>query len=108
MKIKKQNIFECLPANNAGEVFEPLIETEGLKIERIVSQGHTTPEGTWYDQLQNEWVMLLQGEAKIEFENNEEVSLVKGDSVLLPAHTRHRVSWTHPTQPSIWLAIHYT
>jgi len=101
------NIFAALPVNLNAEVFETLIDSDKLTIERIVSKGHTSPKTGWYDQDSNEWIIVLQGEAKLAFENAPEEHLKTGDYINIPAHTRHRVSWSTPKQETIWLAIHY-
>lgn len=101
------NIFSSLPENLSAEVFEDIVSSEVVRIERIVSLGHTSPESGWYDQDENEWVILLQGAAKIKFEHGREESLDVGDFVNIPAHVKHRVSWTDPDKPTIWLAVFY-
>ena len=101
------NLFERLPADLKDEVFESLIETAQLKVERIVSYGHASPDEFWYDQGQDEWVLLLKGAARIQVEGKAEQHLKPGSYINLPAHTRHRVSWTEPDTETIWLAIHY-
>jgi cupin 2 domain-containing protein len=73
----------------------------------IVSVGHASPEGFWYDQPQNEWVVVLRGAARIQFED-ERVELRPGDWIHIPAHRRHRVEWTTPDEPTLWLAVHYS
>ena len=79
-----------------------------IKLERIISTGQATPEGEWYDQESPEWVVLLRGEALLLFEGDTEaMRLGPGDYIHIPAHCRHRVEWTHPEQPTIWLALHY-
>jgi cupin 2 domain-containing protein len=105
--MKKSNIFELIPPTLKDELFEEIISKNGVKIERIVSFGHVTPEFEWYDQRSNEWVILLQGEAIISFLNEDEVRLKAGDYINIPAHKKHRVSWTKPEEESIWLAIYY-
>ena len=101
------NIFSALPPNLEAEVFETLVNSETVKIERIISKGHTTPESDWYDQTQNEWVIILQGEATLTFEHGEKICLTTGDYLNIPAHQKHRVSWTDPNQETIWLAVFY-
>ncbi|TKB48330.1 cupin domain-containing protein [Ferrimonas sediminicola] len=101
------NLLTELPENLTGEVFQTIIENKGVKIERITSLGQVTPAGEWYDQPQNEWVLLLQGRARLAFEDGREQSLQPGDHAWLPAHCRHRVSWTDPDQPTLWLAVHW-
>lgn len=85
-----------------------LLQTPGVRIERIVSEGHSSPEGFWYDQETHEWVLLLSGAAKLQFEGEEPIGLKPGSYLHIPAHRRHRVEWTDPTQPTVWLAIHYS
>jgi len=96
-----------MPANLPKEVFETLLDNEHVKIERIVSKGHTSPESGWYDQVQHEWVILLEGAATITFEDGKEVSLSKGDYLNIPAHTKHKVSWADPDVETVWLAVFY-
>lgn len=100
------NLFADLPGERAAESFATLLATEGLRIERIVSLGHASPEGFWYDQDADEWVLLLQGAARLTIEGQEPIEMVPGSFVNLPAHTRHRVDWTDPDTPTIWLAVH--
>ena len=90
------------------EVMEDILTTESFRLERIISTGQATPAGEWYDQEKHEWVLLLAGEAGLRFENDPRVIIMKpGDYLLIPAHRRHRVEWTVPDQPTIWLALHY-
>ena len=105
--MKKSNIFDLIPVTLKDELFEELISKEGLKIERIVSRGHVTPEFEWYDQRREEWVILLKGEAVISFLNEDDVRLKAGDYINIAAHKKHRVSWTKPNEDTLWLAVHY-
>ncbi|MGR8935196.1 MAG: cupin domain-containing protein [Gammaproteobacteria bacterium] len=101
------NIFIGLPATLPDEKFETLLQNPHLRIERIISQGHVTPADTWYDQEDDEWVLLLQGSAALQFENRPAtLEMHAGDYVFIPAHCKHRVTWTDAQQESIWLAIH--
>lgn len=100
------NLLENLPSTAAGEAFETLLRWPGARLERIVSGGQTTPEGEWYDQAWDEWVMVLSGAARLLVEGEGERDLRPGDALLLPAHCRHRVTWTDPAQPTVWLALH--
>ncbi len=101
------NIFKGIPEQIKEELFEPLLRNDRVHIERIVSRGHVTPEGQWYDQAWDEWVILLQGQALLRYEtDNVRIRLSAGDYVLIPAHTKHRVEWTLPDVDSVWLAIH--
>ncbi len=105
--MKKANIFTSITENLEKELFEEILTNAKLKIERIVSYGHTSPEAGWYNQESDEWVILLEGEAVLSFENEADVRLEKGDYINIPAHTKHRVSWTLPKAKTIWLAVHY-
>lgn len=87
------------------ELFENLFKKGNCKIERIVSSGHSTPPDQWYDQELDEWVILLQGNARIEFLNSETTSLKSGDYLFIPAHKKHRVVFTSTEPLCIWLAV---
>ena len=97
-----------LPAQPvADEIFEVLVERPGIRIERIVSTGQTTPEGEWYDQDGDEFVLLVAGGARLRIESEaEDRTLGEGDWVFIPAHCRHRVTWTREDPPTVWLAVH--
>ncbi len=103
-----QNIFKPVPEVLKEELIEKIAAGENVRIERIVSRGHSSPEGFYYDQEENEWVILLKGEAKLTFENTEEpLHLKPGDYVNIPSHKRHRVEWTPPDADTVWLAVFY-
>ena len=105
------SMYDSIPADLAQwphELLQELLRSPTLRIERIVSQGHQAPASGWYDQDEHEWVLLLRGCAKLEFADGSTHTLAAGDYLHLPAHTRHRVAWTDPTQPSIWLAVFYS
>jgi len=108
--MKKHNLFENLPNELPEELTEVLAEGQGqIRIERIVSRGHASPPGFWYDQESTEWVLLLRGTAILRFEDQEEpLALSAGDWVEIPAHRRHRVETTSPNENCIWLAIHWS
>ena len=90
------------------ELVEELVRSGGARLERIVSLGHATPPGQWYDQDSNEWVVLLRGAAVLRFEDElEPRTLRPGDWIDIRAHRRHRVEWTAPSEPTVWLALHY-
>ena len=101
------NIFESIPENLDKEFFENILESKNVRIERIISKGHVSPESGWYDQQQNEWVVVLKGEAIISFEKGDEVKLKEGSYLNIPAHKKHKVTWTDPDIETIWLAIFY-
>lgn len=89
------------------ELIEVLAEGKGMRIERIVSTGQQSPEGFWYDQEEHEFVLVVAGEAVLEFEDRRQ-KLKSGDWLLIPSHCRHRVVYTHPEQATVWLAVFYT
>ncbi len=102
----KDNIFSDIPSQLPDEVFQTIIQNKALKIERIISKGQRSEDDFWYDQDQSEWVLVLQGSAQLEFED-QVVELRKGDYVNIEAHQKHRVKWTTPQEETIWLAIFY-
>jgi len=107
-KLEMGNIFADLPAHLPVEVIELLAGSSSVKIERIISRGHRSPDDSWYDQEQNEWVLLLKGRAGMTFaENPVFVELAAGDYLNIPAHVRHRVEWTADNEETIWLAVFY-
>ena len=107
MKPVATHIFADIPEQLPEELFECILKRENIVIERIVSKGHVTPVGQWYDQIGDEWVILLQGQATLLFEINQRfINLNPGDYLLIPAHTKHRVEWTLPDFNTVWLAIH--
>jgi len=107
--IEVQSLFAAVPSNLPEEQLSTLLRTENFRLVRIVSTGQATPEGEWYDQEENEWVLVLQGSADIRFEDGDVTkSLSPGEYVQIPAHVRHRVDKTDPGQPTVWLALHYT
>ena len=105
--MKSGNIFESIPEEIDVEIFDLLIQRNNIKVERIISKGHSSPKTGWYDQDHNEWVIVLKGEATITIEGNIELNLKVGSYVDIPTHTKHKVSWTKPNSETIWLAIHY-
>ena len=102
-----QNIYDAIPKHIDAEVFDRLLEADGFHIERIISKGHCSPESGWYDQEENEWILLLTGKATLSFADETSIDLKKGDYINIPAHKKHRVEWTDPETETIWLAIHY-
>ena len=101
------NLFEDVPTQLPSELIEVLAEGESVRIERIVSTGHSTDPDNWYDQEQDEWVVVLKGEAKLRFDDGELVTMTPGDHLLIPAHRRHRVEWTTPDEPTVWIAVFF-
>ncbi len=101
------NIFAGIPRRAEAEEIDALLSRPGLRIERIVSTGQASPPGFWYDQPEDEWVLLLAGAAGLAIAGEDERHLKPGDFVHLPARTRHRVTWTAADEPTVWLAVHF-
>ena len=102
------NLFADLPLNLSREVFETLGSGRNVRIERIISHGQASPDGFWYDQDEAEWIVVLKGEAKLLLDGElGAVHLTAGDYLLIPAHKKHRVDWTTPNEPTIWLAVFF-
>lgn len=101
------NLFADLPAALPEELVQVLVDGPAVRVERIVSRGHASPAGFWYDQDTHEWVLLVRGAARLRFEGGEPFEMTAGDYVHIPAHRRHRVEWTDPDGPTVWLAVHY-
>jgi cupin 2 domain-containing protein len=99
------NIFEKLPVTEQ-ESFETLFSKAGVKIERIVSRGQRSAEDFWYEQVRDEWVIVLKGAATLSWEGEADTQMGVGDYVFIPALRRHRVAWTDPQAETIWLAVH--
>lgn len=100
------NLFTDLPENLPDELITTLLNAANIRIERIVSHGHASPVGFWYDQDEHEWVIILTGAARLQFEDSI-VEMKPGDFVNIPAHKKHRVEWTTSDEPTIWLAVFY-
>lgn len=102
------NLLSKLPPPSTEEVFEPLLEARGIRLERIISTGQATPVGEWLVQDWDEWVVLLAGEAKLVIEGESAVREIKPDDwIIIPAGVRHRVESTSEDLPTVWLALHY-
>lgn len=114
----KHSMFRASPGHLPEELVEVIDGGRAtFRIERIVSRGHVSAPDFWYDQDEDEWVWLLRGSATLEVETapavgtpgvtviSSRIDLDPGDYVLLPAHTRHRVSWTAPDTDTVWLSI---
>lgn len=103
------NLFADLVHASTAEVFTRLAEGKAFRLEKIVSTGQATPDGDWYDQETDEWVVLLTGSAGLLIEGEDAARALKpGDFLHLPAHRRHRVEWTSENEPTVWLALHFT
>jgi cupin 2 domain-containing protein len=103
----EMNLFDNIPENAPEELTEKLLSAEGARIERIVSFGQRSPDDFWYDQEENEWVLLLEGSATLSVEEGGLVDLKPGDYLNIPAGKRHRVEKTDKTERTVWLAVFY-
>lgn len=102
------NLLTDLPVSLHEELIQSLLQTAHIRIERIVSLRHSLPQDYWYDQDENEWMLLIDGSARVRFEDHDETLEMKpGSFVNIPAHRRHRIEWTDSGQPTIWLAVLY-
>lgn len=102
------NLFDGLPADLPDELFETLAGAGDVRIERIVSRGHRSPDGFWYDQPLDEWVVVLRGSARLRFEDEvQAIDLNPGDHVLIAAHRKHRVESTDAREATVWLAVNF-
>jgi len=101
------NLFANIPEHLPEELTTVLQEGHGVRIEWVVSHGHSSPAGFWYDQPEPEWVLVLKGAARLEFEDRM-VEMSPGDYINIPAHTKHRVAWTTPDEPTVSLAVHFS
>jgi cupin 2 domain-containing protein len=102
-----RSLITEIPPSLPQELTETLVGTKHTRIERIVSHGHASPDGYWYDQDENEFVLLFSGAARLQFED-EVIEMKPGEWINIPAHRKHRVGWTTPDEPTIWLAVFYT
>lgn len=100
------NLFADIPPHLPDELFTTLLEAASVRIERIISHGHASPADFWYDQPQGEWVVVLKGAARLRFEDDA-MEMTPGSFVNIPAHRKHRIEWTAPDEPTVWLAVHY-
>jgi len=106
-KPKIGNIFD-LPANlPKEELFEILVDNDTVLIEKVVSTGQITAPGNWYDQKREEWLIVLQGEGELSYEDSSRIKLTSGDYLYIPAHKKHRVEYTSTEPPCIWLTIFF-
>jgi cupin 2 domain-containing protein len=100
------NVFDDLPQHLPKELVQTLIHAADVRIERIISHGHASPSNFWYNQPQHEWVIVLKGEARLQFEDGM-IEMKPGDFINIPAFKKHRVDWTTPGEPTVWLGVRY-
>jgi len=105
--VKINNIFKNIPDAIPDELIQKLIVNNNFSVERIISDGHKSPEDFWSDQNSDEFVLLLSGIAELEFKDEMIVYLEPGDYLIIPAHKKHRVNKTDAAGKTIWLTIHY-
>lgn len=104
------NIYKNIPSDLPDELIEKIAGSseKGVTVERIISRGHASPPGFWYDQDRSEFVILLKGRAAILFkEKGRLVEMLPGDYINIPAHALHRVEWTSLEEDTVWLALFY-
>jgi cupin 2 domain-containing protein len=101
-----RNVFDELPQQLPKEVVQTLIQAADVRIERIILHGHASPSGFWYDQPHTEWVIVLKGAARLQFVDRM-VEMKPGDFINIPAFIKHRVDWTTPDEPTVWLGVRY-
>ena len=101
------NIFSSIPEELSSEIFEDLLVRDSFRVEKILSKGQSIQGDNWYDQEENEWVIVLDGSGIIVYEDGSEVKLGKGDFLNIPAHTKHKVKFDEPNNVTVWLAIFY-
>ena len=103
-----KNLFQSLPEALSEELVDLLVDNGSVRIERIVSTGHSSPDGQWYDQDDHEWVVVLRGQARLFFEGDDQPTKMRpGDFLNIPAHRKHRVEWTSSDEPTVWLTVFY-
>ena len=107
MRIDQLSLFADIPQQLPMELCQTLLAKPGLRIERIVSKGHASLPEHWYDQTEDEWVLLLQGQARLEIAGQDLIELQPGDYLFLPAHCKHRVDYTAEHMETLWLAIFF-
>ena len=107
MKNEVKNIFKLFDKLPPTELFETLLDNDRVLIEKIVSTGQVTPEGEWYDQDKDEWLILLQGKGELSYEDGSRIKLSVGDYLFIPAHHKHRVEHTSNKPACIWLTIFF-
>ncbi len=103
--IEIRNIYKDLPDASSNEVFQQIFDNEFIKIERIISKGQSSPDNFWYDQMWGEWVLLIEGFAKLEFQNDGIIGMSPGDYLYIPPNKKHRIIFTTPDKETIWLTI---
>ena len=107
MNNEVNNIFKLPTKLPPQELLETLLDNEKVLIEKVVSTGQVSPPGEWYDQDRDEWLIVLQGEGELSYEDGSRIKLTIGDYLFIPAHQKHRVEYTSIEPPCIWLTIFF-
>jgi len=106
--MKVENLVKVLPEDLSKEVIEMISDVKDVRIERIISKGHSSPKDFWYDQKLNEFVLIIRGRAKLQFMGEKKPThLSKGDYLIIPPHVKHRIQWTDPGTETVWLAVYF-
>jgi cupin 2 domain-containing protein len=106
--IRATRLFDGIPSGLQGELTDVLAHNANVRVERIVSRGHVSPPGFWYDQAETEWVVVVKGRARVRFESEAApLELGPGDHITIPPHARHRVEWTAPDEDTVWIAVFF-
>lgn len=104
-----KNLFQDIPSALPLELIETLTQSDTVRVERIVSRGHASDPDAWYDQDRHEFVLLLRGQARLQFApDKRSLTLKPGDYLVIEAHQQHRVDWTDPGHDTVWLTVHYS
>jgi len=106
-EIKHSNLMTDVPSSLPSEMVDILAQGKSVRVERIASTGQCSPADFWYDQNEHEWVLVVKGSARLGFDDGHTVEMFPGDHLLIPAHCRHRVQWTTPDEPTVWIAVFY-
>lgn len=101
----QMNLYDSVPDCFPEELTQILHQSGSIRIERIVSCGQVTPDDFWYDQDEEEWIVLLEGEAVLLMEPGKTISLRKGETLLIPPHQKHKVIHTSCEPQCIWLCV---
>lgn len=105
----KINLFKNIPDSIPEEIIETIISGKNIEVERIISNGQSSPDDFWYNDPRNEFVIVLKGSGTLRFKkDNNLITLLPGDYINIPAHCEHRVEKTDQTQETIWLAVYYS
>ncbi len=106
MKLNQEmskNLYDFSDKQIGKEYIETLFEKQNIRIEKILSDTESSPEGFWYDQFEDEIVFLLKGTTIIEYSDGTLTQLQEGEHLYIPARKKHRVAKT--SKNCVWLAV---